>query len=54
VRSDLTCELTDEKGGYEMVWLHHDAVVPRSELEALDTLYREVLTAAVAGTAGSA
>ena len=54
VRSDLTCELTDEDGGYEIVWLHHDAIVPRSEVEALDLIYRDVLLAAVAGTLESA
>ena len=44
-RFDLGCELTEEEAGFEVVWLHRPSVVPLADIQELDRLYREVLTA---------
>ncbi len=43
-RFDLACELTDDKGGFEMVWLHRPSVVSAARVRELDALFRQVLT----------
>lgn len=43
-RFDLACELTEDNGGFEVVWLHRPSVVSAAEVNELDALFREVLT----------
>ena len=43
-RFDLACELTDDKGGFEVVWLYRPSLVSLEEVRELDGLFRSVLT----------
>lgn len=43
-RFDLACELTEDNGGFEVVWLHRQSVVPIEDVHKLNDLFREVLT----------
>lgn len=43
-RFDLACELTEDNGGFEVVWLHRPSVVPIEDVYELDGLFRKVLT----------
>lgn len=43
-RFDLACELTEDNGGFEVVWLHRPSVISIENVHDLDGLFREVLT----------
>ncbi|MFK5923403.1 MAG: condensation domain-containing protein [Verrucomicrobiota bacterium] len=43
-RFDLACELTEDNGGFEVVWLHRESVVSLDEVKELNQLFHEVLT----------
>jgi hypothetical protein len=45
-RFDLACEVTETGNELEVVWLHREAMLPRSEMERLDSLFRSVAAAA--------
>lgn len=46
-RFDLGCEVTEEGGALELVWIFREAMFPRAELERLHDLYLGVLKRAV-------
>lgn len=43
-RFDLGCELTENGGEFEMVWLHRPSVVSDLDIRELDRIFRDVLT----------
>ncbi len=43
-RFDLACELTEDNGGFEVVWLYRSSVIPIEDVQKLNTLFQEVLT----------
>lgn len=45
-RFDLACEVTETGNEMEVVWLHRKAMLPRSEIDRLDALFRSVIIAA--------
>jgi hypothetical protein len=45
VRFDLGCEMTEEDGGLEVVWLHRPSVISQAEIRNLDEAFRNVLAA---------
>ncbi len=45
-RFDLACEVTETGNELEVVWLHREAMLPRSEMERLDSLFRSVVATA--------
>ena len=45
-RFDIGCELTEDGGDLELVWLHRPSVVPRTDVVDLDRLFRAALVEA--------
>ena len=45
-RFDLACEVTETGNELEVVWLHREAMLPRFEIDRLNTLFRSVIIAA--------
>jgi hypothetical protein len=45
-RFDMGCELTEDEGDLELVWLHRPSVVPRTDVVDLDRLFRAALVEA--------
>ncbi len=45
-RFDLACEVTETGNELEVVWLHREAILPRSELDRLSSLFQTVILAA--------
>lgn len=43
-RFDIACELTEDGGTLELIWLHRPQVVTAAEVRELDRIFREVLT----------
>ncbi|MCF6312709.1 MAG: condensation domain-containing protein [Verrucomicrobiales bacterium] len=43
-RFDLACELTEDNGGFEVVWLYRSSVVSLEDVHGLNKLFQEVLT----------
>lgn len=44
-RFDLACELTEDDGGFEVVWLYRSSVLSIEEVHGLDQLFQQVLAA---------
>ncbi len=43
-RFDIACEMTEDAGGFEVVWLHRPSVISLDDIKELDQLFRAVLT----------
>lgn len=43
-RFDIACEMTEDAGGYEVVWLYQTQIVSETELRELNQLFQAVLT----------
>jgi len=44
-RFDIACEMTEDEGRFEIVWLFRRSVIPETDLHELDRLFKGVLTA---------
>jgi len=44
-RFDLACELTEDNGGFEVVWLYRPSVLSVEDVKGLDKLFKKVLEA---------
>jgi non-ribosomal peptide synthetase component F len=42
-RFQLACEITEEPGGLEVVWLFRDRLFSKRDIEALDGIFQNVL-----------